>query len=142
VEILNNILLWIHLMALVAGGAGSVAMPAIAAQMAGAPADARPVLGAIQRRIAMTGRAAVVVLLITGPLMFWLKWNFTAPSMIWFGLKMLFVLLLLVAMIVGGLNMKKASQGDAGAQRLMMQMGMLTSGALLLIVLSAVFAFN
>jgi uncharacterized membrane protein len=141
-EILNNILLWIHLMALVAGGAGSVAMPAIAAQMGTAPPDARPVLGAVQRRIVMVGRAAVAVLLVTGPLMFWLKWDFTAPSMTWFGIKMLFVLLLLVGLIVGGMNMKKAAQGDAGARTLMMRMGMLTSASLLIIVLAAVFAFN
>lgn len=141
-DILNNILLWIHLLALVGGGAGSVAMPIIAAQMASASPEARPVLGAVQRRIVTVGRGAVVVLLITGPLLFWLKWNFTAPSMTWFGIKMLFVLLILVGLIIGGINMKKAAAGDKGAQAMMMRMGMLTSGSLLVVVLAAVFAFN
>lgn len=141
-DILNNILLWIHLMALVGGGASSVAMPAIAAQMAKAPPEARPSLGAVSRRIVSAARGAVVVLIITGPLLFWLKYDFTAPSMTWFGIKMLFVLLIVIGMIVGGINMRKAGEGDAGAQRTLRAMGLLTSLSLVIVVLAAVFAFE
>ena len=141
-EIVQNLLLWIHLVALVGGGAASVAMPAIGAQMPKATPEARAALGAVARRVTMAGRGAVVVLLITGPLLFWLKWSFTAPSMTWFGIKMLFVLLILVGMIVGGINAKKAAQGDAAAQTMMQRMGMLSGGSLLIVVLAAVFAFS
>ena len=91
------------------GGASSVAMPAIGAQMAKATAEGRASLQGVARRVVMAGRGAVVVLLVTGPLLYWLKWNFTAPSMMWFGIKMLFVLVLVVAMIVGGIAMKRAA---------------------------------
>ncbi len=141
-DIVLNILLWIHLVALVGGGASAVAMPAIAGQMPTATPDARAALGKVAKRLTMAGRGAVVVLLITGPLMYWLKWDFTAPSALWFGIKMLFVLAIVAGMIVSGINAKKAMQGDAGAQRTMQLSGMLTGVALLIVVLAAVFAFH
>jgi uncharacterized membrane protein len=142
VDIVLNILLWIHLVALVGGGASAVAMPAIAGQMPTASPDARAALGKVAKRLTMAGRGAVAVLLITGPLMFWLRWNFTPASQMWFGIKMLFVLAIVVSMIVSGINAKKAMQGDAGAQRIMQLSGMITGGSLLVVVLAAVFAFH
>lgn len=141
-DIIQKLLLWIHLLALVGGGASSVAMPAIGAQMAKATAEGRASLQGVARRVVMAGRGAMVVLLITGPLLYWLKWNFTAPSAIWFGIKMLFVLILVVAMIVGGLGMKRAMGGDPSGQALAMRMGMVSSISMLIIVLAAVFAFT
>ena len=141
-DIVLNILLWIHLIALVGGGASAVAMPAIAGQLPTATPDARAALGKVARRLTMAGRGAVVVLIITGPLMYWLKWNFTPVSEAWFGIKMLFVLAIVAGMIVSGINAKKAMQGDAGAQRIVQLSGILTGVALLIVVLAAVFAFN
>ena len=141
-DIVLNILLWIHLIALVGGGASAVAMPAIAGQMPTTTPDARAALGKVAKRLTMAGRGAVVVLIITGPLMYWLKWDFTPVSQMWFGIKMLFVLAIIAGMIVSGINAKKAMQGDAGAQRTMQLSGMLTGLSLLIVVLAAVFAFH
>lgn len=141
-DIVLNILLWIHLIALIGGGANTVAMPAIASQMPNATPDARAALGRVVKRLTMAGRGAVVVLIITGPLMYWLKWNFTPVSQMWFGIKMLFVLAIVVGLIVSGLNAKKAMQGDVGAQRTAQLAGIFTSVSLLIVVLAAVFAFH
>ncbi len=141
-DIVLNILLWIHLLALVGGGASSVAMPAIASQMAKATPEGRASLQAVAKRVVTAARGAIVVLIITGPLMFWLKWSFTAPSMTWFGIKMLFVLVIVVAMILGGIAMRRAQTGDSGAQATALRMGMVSSISLLIVVLAAVFAFH
>jgi uncharacterized membrane protein len=141
-DILIGILFWIHLMALVGGGAASVAMPAIGAQMQGATPDARQRLLAVSKRLMMAGRGSVVALIITGPLMFWLKWDFTAPSMIWFTIKMVLVVILIICMIVGGIAFRKAQEGDASAIARSKMAGQLAGLSLLLIVLAAVFAFG
>jgi uncharacterized membrane protein len=141
-DILIDILFWIHLMALVGGGASAVAMPAIGAQMQGATPDTRQRLLAVSKRLMMAARGSVVALIITGPLMFWLKWDFSAPSMAWFGIKMVLVILLIVFMIVGGIAAKKAMEGDASAGARAGLMGRLSGATLALIVLAAVFAFN
>jgi uncharacterized membrane protein len=140
--ILFDILFWIHLMALVGGGASAVAMPAIGAQMQGATPDSRQRLMAISKRLMMVARGSVVALIVTGPLMFWLGYDFSAPSMLWFGIKMLLVVLLIVLMIVGGIAAKKAMEGDASAGARAGLMGRLSGATLALIVLAAVFAFN
>lgn len=141
-DIVEDLLLWIHLIALVGGGASAVAMPVIARQVRTATPEARTALWAVGKRLTMAARGSVVVLLVTGPLLFWLKWDFSAPSMTWFGIKMLFVLAIIAAMIVSGVNARKAMQGDAAAQRTMQLAGMLSGLSLLIVVLAAAFAFG
>lgn len=141
-EILVNILLWIHLLGLIGAGGGAVAMPAIGGKLATATPDTQSVLFDIVARVSTASRGSLGVLIVTGPLLFWLKWDFTAPSMAWFGVKMLLVLALLAAVIVAGINLKKARQGDMAALKTGLMASRLMGPGLLLTVLCAVFAFN
>jgi uncharacterized membrane protein len=141
-DILVNLLFWVHLLALVGGGASSVAMPIIGSKLATADGPTRETLFEIAGRITGVGRAALAVLIVTGTLLFWLKWDFSAPSVVWFGIKMALVLVLMGAMIVGGINVKKARGGDAAARRIAGIAGQVAGLTLACIVLSAVFAFN
>lgn len=141
-DILINLLFWVHLLALVGGGAGSVAMPIIGSKLATADGATRQTLFEIAGRITKVGRGALGGLIITGILLFWLKWDFSAPSMIWFGVKMALVVVLLGCVIVGGINFKKAKGGDAAAARTAALAGRIAGLSLAGVILTAVFAFN
>lgn len=140
--LISNILLWIHLLALVGGGVTSIVMPIVGSMIPTAPPESRPILFAVASRVVSIGRGALGVLLVTGPLMFWLKWQFTAVSMTWFSIKMALVAVMLIGVIVGGINFRKAQQGDLAAARTARLAGSINGVALLGIVLAAVFAFN
>lgn len=137
-----NILLWIHIIALAMGAGSSVAMPVIGSKMAGATPEMRATLFSIGNTLSMIGRTGMVILLITGPLMFWLRWNWTAPSMIWFGIKMALMLVMLIGIVISGINFKKAQGGDMAAAGVAAMAGRITGLAFLGVVLAAVFAFN
>jgi uncharacterized membrane protein len=141
-EIVNGILFWIHLVALVGGGATAVVMPIIGKQMPTATPEARAALLALGYRISVAGRGAIGALIVTGPLLFWLKWDFSPPSMIWFGIKMVLVVALLVGVSIAGVNLKKAQSGDATAAATARRVGPINGMILLGIILAAVFAFG
>jgi uncharacterized membrane protein len=141
-NILVNLLFWLHLLALVGGGASSVAMPVIGSKLATADGATRQTLFEIAGRISKAGRGALGGLIITGILLFWLKWDFSAPSMVWFGIKMVLVLVLLGCVIVGGINFKKVQGGDAAAAGTAMLAGRIAGLSLVGVILAAVFAFN
>ena len=141
-DILINLLFWVHLLALVGGGASSVAMPIIGSKLATADGATRQTLFEIAARISAAGRGALGGLVITGILLFWLKWDFSAPSMIWFGVKMALVVVLLGCVIAGGINFKKARDGDPAAARTAALAGRIAGLSLAGVILAAVFAFN
>ncbi|WP_332686853.1 hypothetical protein [Devosia sp.] len=141
-DILINLLFWVHLLALVGGGASSVAMPIIGSKLATADGATRETLFEIAGRISKAGRGALGGLIVTGILLFWLRWNFSAPSMIWFSVKMALVVVLLGCVIVGGINFKKARGGDVAAAGTARMAGQVAGLALAGVILSAVFAFN
>jgi hypothetical protein len=89
-ELLNNILFWIHLASLGLGGAAVFGAPVVGSKMATATTDSRPVLISILHGLSTLGRTAVGLLIITGPLIFWLKYGFTVPNA-WFWVKMVLV---------------------------------------------------
>jgi putative membrane protein len=141
-DILIKLLFWVHLLALVGGGASSVAMPIIGSKLATADGATRETLFEIAGRITKAGRGALGGLIVTGILLFWLKWDFSAPSMLWFGIKMALVLVLLGAVIVGGINFKKARGGDVAAAQTAALAGRIAGLALVGVILAAVFAFD
>jgi hypothetical protein len=141
-DILNSLLLWIHLVALAAGGVATFGIPVVGSKMATATPETRPLLFSIVMGMSKIGRAGLGLLIVTGPLLFWLKWNFTSLDMVWFGIKMVLVLVLLGLVIFAGINANRAQAGDRAAAMRQPQIGMASMAVFLLIVLSAVFAFG
>lgn len=141
-EILANLLFFVHLVALVGAGASAVAMPVIVKVMGGAGGEGRQTALSIAAGLRRSNRGALVLLLITGPLLFWLKWDFSAPSMAWFGIKMLLVLLIVVLAGVSDMSQKKARAGDAAAAKRSRLAGQAMGVTLIGVILAAVFAFN
>ena len=140
-DIVNNLLFWLHLSGLAMGGTAAFAMPLIGRQMASATPETRPVLFAIGDGISSVARAGLGILIITGPLLAWLKFGF-AGFTFWFTIQMVLVVLLLASVVYSGIMAKRAQGGDRAAAGMMPRLGAANLVLLLGIVLAAVFAFN
>ena len=89
------------------------------------------------------GRVAIALLIITGPIMYWMAWaNGGPPSMPAFIAKMVFVVLLLIVVIYAGINAKRAQGGDMAAAKRSPMLGMTAAILFVLVILSAALAFK
>jgi uncharacterized membrane protein len=134
-------LFWVHLLALAIGGAAVFGLPVVGSKLASATPETRPTLFAVANQLSSIGRVALVLLLISGPLMFWLKFGWIAPSS-WFWVKMGLVALLVVLVIIAGINAKNAQHGDMAAAKRAPQLSMLAVLLYLLVIASAVLTFS
>ncbi|MEX0954676.1 MAG: hypothetical protein WDZ83_05630 [Rhizobiaceae bacterium] len=91
-ELAVKLLLIIHLLSLVVGGATAVAMPIIARRMAAATPDTLATLGPIAGRLSINSRIAFGMLLLTGVAMLWLRYGGDAIALgPWFLAKLVLV---------------------------------------------------
>lgn len=141
-DLLFDILLWLHIVAFIAGGANAVTMPLLESQLHAASPETQTALFSIAGALARIGRAAMVVLLVTGPILLWIRYGGVSGASVWFWLKMGLIVVMLVSIIVGGVNFKKARSGDTGALETASTAGKITAVAYLGVLLAAVFAFN
>jgi uncharacterized membrane protein len=140
-DIVLLILFWIHLVSLALGGAAVFGIPVVGSRMASATAETRPTLFAVADGLSRVGRAALGLLIITGPLMLWLKYGWAAPN-VWFWVKMILVLALIVLVIYAGINAKRAQTGDMAAAKRAPVIGMTGVVLYLLVIGAAVAAFG
>jgi protoporphyrinogen IX oxidase len=141
-DYLNQLLLWIHLVSLAAGGAATFGIPVVGGKIGGASAETRPVLFSIVHGLSRIGRTAIGLLIVTGPLMVWLKYGGTAGFTYWFWVKMALVVILLGLIIFAGINTKRGEGGDVDAAKRGPVIGMAAMLTFLLVVASAVLAFD
>lgn len=140
-DIIFNVLLWLHLIAMVVGGTNAVAMPVIGSKMPTATPEMRGTLFAIGDRLSTFGKGAMAVLLITGPLMLWARYGWVVPNF-WFWIKMALIVVMLVAIVLSSINAKKAQQGDMAAGKKAGEYGRITGIAFAGVLFAAVFAFS
>ncbi|MEO6394350.1 MAG: hypothetical protein ABIO40_00385 [Devosia sp.] len=140
-EYLLPFLFWVHLLSLAIGGAAVFGIPIVASKVGGATPEFRPTLFSIATQLSSIGRVAFALLIVSGPLLFWLKYGSVAPNP-WFWVKMALVALLLVLIIYSGINAKKAQGGDMAAAKLGPQLSMISVAAYLLVIASAVLTFD
>lgn len=141
-EILNNFLFWIHLVSLSLGGAATFGIPVVGSMMPTSTAETRPVLFKVAHGLSTVSRGGLAGLIITGPLLVWLKFGGMAGFTNWFWAKMVLVVLLLAAVIIAGINAKRAEGGDMSAAKRAPMIGGIAMLLLLGVVFCAVFAFN
>ena len=141
-DIVNNLLFWLHFIGLGLGAVASFGLPVVGAQMPSSTPETRPTLYKVANGLTRLGRIGFGVLIVTGPLLFWLKWNGSAPAMTWFIAKMVFVVALLALVIIAGITSKRAQGGDMAAGKRMPMLSMIGVVLLLGVILCAVFAFN
>ncbi|MFD1251503.1 MULTISPECIES: hypothetical protein [Devosia] len=136
-----NILLWLHIVGFVAGGATAVTMPLLERQLAQAAVDRRGELFALGNKMIQLGKVAMGLLLISGPLMWWLKWGLVVPNH-WFFAKMGLIVVMLVCIVMSGLAFKKMQAGDMSVAGRSAVLGLITLVAGAGVLLTAVLAFN
>lgn len=141
-DVVINLLIWIHVLAFVAGGSNSVVGPVISARLASATPDARQGYFGVMNALSQVGKVAMVVLLVSGPLILWLRYGGLGGANIWFWVKMVLVAIMLAAIIYGGINFKKFQAGDVEAGRRAGLAHRVTGPAFAGVLLAAVFAFN
>ncbi len=139
--VVGLILFIIHILAFAAGSANGVIMPILGPKLATASPDTREQLFDIAEKLSKVGKVAMGTLLVTGILTLWLKWDWVVPNA-WFWVKMAGVAAMIVFIVNNELNFKKARAGDRNAAKRSQMFGQLTGLAFLVVVASAVFAFN
>ena len=92
--------------------------------------------------MSQVGKVAMVVLLVTGPLILFLRYGGFGGASVWFWIKMALIVVMLVAIIYGGINSKKAQAGDVEAGRRAGVAHRITGLAFAGVLLAAVMAFN
>jgi uncharacterized membrane protein len=117
-------------------------MPIIGGKLATADGDTRQTLLSIGHRLAKIGKVSMVVLLVTGPLMLWLRFGGVGGMNWWFWLKMALIVVMLITIVISGRALKQAEAGDASAAARGETAGKITAIAFAGVLLAAVFAFN
>ncbi len=138
---ISNLLLWLHIVGFVVGGATAVTMPLLERQLAAAAPERRSELFSVGNKMIQVGKVAMGVLLISGPLMWWLKWGFTIPNH-WFFAKMGLIVVMLICIVSSGIAFKKMQAGDMSVAGRSALLGLITLVAGAGVLLSAVLAFN
>jgi len=140
--IIVNLLLWLHLVALALGIGGGLGMSQIGPRLVGAAPDERGAWWPMATIFARVAGVGLVLLLITGPLMLWLKFGGFGGLNGWFQVKLALVGVAIVTVGLSEWGFARLRRGDEGGGRLMSVTGPLTTLTVLAIVLAAVFTFN
>ena len=141
-DIVIDLLFWLHIMALVAGGSNTVVGPVIAGRLPSATPEAKAAYYGVLNAMSKIGKAAMVTLLITGPLMLWLRYGGVWGVSIWFWVKMALIVVLLASIIIGEINFKKVQAGDMAAAKTADIAHKVSGLAFAGVLLAAVLAFN
>jgi putative membrane protein len=137
-----NLLIFVHLLALAMGFAGGIAMSQIGPRLAAAAPDQRATWWPLANTFSRISEIGLVLLLVTGPLILWLKYQGGAGMSGAFMLKMALIALAIVAIGFTAWGKARLKRGDEGGARVMAAAGPVTMLLMLGVVLSAVFAFG
>lgn len=138
---IGQIVFAIHILAFAAVGANAVFGAAVGQRLDNASPELRDTLLAIFTTVGMIGRYAIFTLLVTGLLVWWMKWNFAIPNA-WFWVKLGGVAATLILVIVAELNFRRAQAGDRVADKRAELYGTLVSLGFLVVLVASIFAFD
>ncbi|MDB5436022.1 MAG: hypothetical protein JWR47_2279 [Phenylobacterium sp.] len=141
-HIFTNLLLWLHFIGVGLAVGGGIALSQTGPKLVAAPLDQRTELWSFETFFSRLGAAGILILLVTGPLMVWLKFGGPGGFTRWFWVKMAFVTLAVIAVGLHEWAGARFKRGDQAAIPLMFIGGRLAGAAILLAMLSAVFTFN
>lgn len=140
---MNDTLFILHLLGFAAAAASSIGIMVILRLVAAAPGD-RPVLAKVPPLLARIGQAGLGLLWLTGLIMLWSIFGGpqNVPSTFWFSAKFILVVLVTIAVGLAGMTLKRAQAGDIAAAQQLPIYGGINALLLVLILISAVLAFN
>ena len=141
-SMLNNVLLWLHFIGVGMGMGGGIALSQVGPRLVVAPIDQRQLLWSLEEFFARVGAGGLAILLVTGPLMLWLKFGGPSGLSWWFSAKMLLVAAALTGVILHEWAGRRFRNGDESAVPLMFIGGRAAGIGIVLAMLCAAFTFN
>lgn len=141
-DVFVNILLCLHFVGVAMALGGGVSLAATGPQFMANVAEYPELMWAVETAISRIGSIGVLILLITGPLIVWLKFGGTAAMNGWFWLKMVFVAVAVAGVAMHHVTSKRFRNGDRAALAGMALAGRTAGLSMLAVVFCAVFAFN
>jgi putative membrane protein len=94
------------------------------------------------RLLTRFGHYGIIVLLLSGPLMIWVRYGSLDGVSHWFWAKMAFVVLLAAGVVMSAVSARKMRAGDSSATARVRLGRIVAVASLLAIVVFAVLAFN
>jgi hypothetical protein len=138
----TDILLWLHLMGVAMGVGVGIAVGQIAPRVMAAPRGQRGELWPIEKALGRVIAAGLTLLIVTGPLMLWLKFG-GAIGLGWsFWLKMVFVALTVVCVRLTQWANARFDRGDESTAKLISISGPLSGISAILAMVFAVVTFS
>lgn len=141
-NMLINFLLWSHFIGVGMGMGGGIALSQVGPRLIAAPSDERQLLWSLEVCFSRIGAGGLAILLVTGPLMLWLKFGGPGGLTWWFSAKMVLVLIALIGVCLHEWAGRRFRNGDIAAVPLMFFGGRLAGIGIVLAMLCAVVTFN
>jgi hypothetical protein len=142
VDVIVNILFWLHFIGLAMGLGGGIALGFIGPKLIAAEGYMLEEMWRFETFFSRVGSAGLGILIITGPLMLWLKFNGPGGLTGWFWAKMAFVTIALIGVATHQWAGSRFRNGDLSAIPVMFASGRTAGAAMALAILCAVFTFN
>jgi hypothetical protein len=137
----GNIVKWVHLASMVFAMGAAAGCSLVAASAVRAAGEGGAALWRFYDLLNIIAFVAFAVLLVSGPLPFWVKYDFAFFTTA-FWIKMALIVALIVAVVVEDRATKKVRAGDTTAVGPMERSGYAIRAIDLSVILAAVFAFN
>jgi uncharacterized membrane protein len=141
-DLVTELLRFVHLAAFVVALGSSVALLAAAPVIADGDQRQREALFRLGGKLGRNVNWGLLVLWVSGPLLVAFRYDLIAGLSHWFWMKMVFVVILSAAVGIGGAARKKMVLGDASAGPRARTAGLVGVTSGFGAILSAVFAFN
>ncbi len=135
-------LLWAHFVALAMGLGGGIAMSQIGPRLVAAQAGERDMWWPVAQAVTRIALVGLVLLLITGPLMLWLKYDGGRGLGVWFMVKMGLVAVGVVAVGIAEAAKARFRRGDESAGRVLNAAGPVIALTMIAVVAAAVLTFH
>lgn len=141
-DLLNDLLFWLHFMALALAGVAAFGIPLTAARIPGADPAARPALGQVIQIFSKVGSAGSGTLILTGLILIFTKYDGFGGHSPWFYAKLVLVAVLIGVIVVNKRLGARAMAGDHQAALLARRLSLVSIGLLAAVVAAAVLAFG
>lgn len=141
-DLLNDLLFWLHFMALALGGVAAFGIPLTAARIPSADPAARPALGQVIQIFSKVGSVGSGTLILTGLILIFTKYDGFGGHSPWFYAKLVLVTVLIGVIVVNKRLGARAMAGDHAAALLARKLSMVSIGLLAAVVAAAVLAFG
>jgi len=141
-DIVIAALIWTHFMGIVLGMGGGVILSIMGPRIAAADEKQALALWDLQGAVSGMSNAGLVMLLVSGPLIAWLRYGGISDLSPRFHAKMALVLILIITVVIARRSASKMRGGDKSAASVARKAGVVTSIASILIIACAVLTFD